>query len=60
VRHSSRILLVGIGLIFAAMATDWIGSTYQLLLVLMFSLVLAVAGAIVSIRGMFEFLGDRL
>jgi hypothetical protein len=59
-RHSARILLVGIALILSAMVADWIGSTFQLLLVLIFSLALAVAGAVVSIRGMLEFLGDRL
>jgi hypothetical protein len=59
-RHSARILLAGITLIFAAMATEWIGSTYQLLLVLVVSLALAVAGAVISIRGMIEFLGDRV
>jgi hypothetical protein len=42
------------------MATEWIGSTYQLLLVLVVSLALAVAGAVISIRGMIEFLGDRV
>ena len=59
-RQSARILLVGIALILTAMAADWIGSTYQLLTVLIFSLALAVAGAVVSIRGMIEFLGERL
>jgi len=59
-RHSARILLVGIALILSAMATDWIGSTFQVLLVLVVSLALAVAGAVVSIRGMLEFLGERL
>jgi hypothetical protein len=59
-RHSARILLVGIALILSAIAADWIGSTFQLLLVLIFSLALAVAGAVVSIRGMLEFLGERL
>jgi hypothetical protein len=60
VLHSSRVLLVGITLIFSAMVTDWIGSTYQLLLVLVVSLAMAVAGAVISIRGLMEFLGERL
>ncbi|HVC27760.1 MAG TPA: hypothetical protein VND40_06320 [Nitrososphaerales archaeon] len=59
-RHSARILLVGIALILSAMATDWIGSTYQLLVVLVLSLALAVAGAVISVRGVMEFLGDAL
>jgi len=53
-------LLVGIGLILSAIAADWVGSTYQLLVVLVLSLGLAVAGAVVAIRGMVEFLGERL
>ena len=58
--HSSRVLLVGVTLILSAMVTDWIGSTYQLLLVLIVSLAMAVAGAVISIRGLMEFLGERL
>jgi hypothetical protein len=53
-------LLVGIGLILSAIATDLIGSTYQLLVVLIFSLALAVAGAVIAIRGMVEFIGELL
>jgi hypothetical protein len=53
-------LLVGIGLILSAIATDLIGSTYQLLVVLVLSLALAVAGAVVAVRGMVEFLGELL
>lgn len=60
VRHSARMLLAGIGLILSAIATDLIGSTYQLLVVLILSLALAVAGAVVAIRGMVEFLGELL
>jgi hypothetical protein len=58
--HSARVLLVGILLIFGSLATDWIGSTFQLLLVLIFSLALAVAGAVIAVRGMIEFLGERV
>jgi hypothetical protein len=60
VRRSARMLLVGIGLILSAIATDLIGSTYQLLVVLIFSLALAVAGAVIAIRGMVEFIGELL
>lgn len=59
-RHSERILATGLALIFSALATDWIGSTYQLLTVLVLSFILAVAGAVISVRGLVEFLGDRL
>ena len=59
-RHSVQVLALGIALLLGAMSADVIGTAYQLLFLLILSLVLAVAGAVVAIRGMFEFLGERI
>ncbi len=57
-RHSVRVLLVGVALLLGALASDLIGSNLQILGVLVISFALAVAGAIVAMRGMLEFFGD--
>jgi hypothetical protein len=57
-RQSVRIILVGVGLLLGALASDLIGSDLQTLGILVISLALAVAGAVVAMRGMLEFLGD--
>jgi len=57
-RQSVRIILVGVGLLLGALASDLIGSDLQILGVLVISLALAVAGAVVAMRGVLEFLGD--
>jgi hypothetical protein len=57
-RQSVRIILVGVGLLLGALASDLIGSDLQILGILVISLALAVAGAVVAMRGMLEFLGD--
>ncbi len=59
-RHSSRVLVVGVLLLLGAMASDLVGSDLQMLYVLVFSLALAVAGALMAVRGMLEFLGERI
>jgi len=57
-RQSVRIILVGVGLLLGALASDLIGSDLRTLGILVISLALAVAGAVVAMRGMLEFLGD--
>jgi hypothetical protein len=57
-RHSVRIILVGMALLFGALASDLVGSNLQMLGVLIISLALAVAGAVVALRGVLDFLGD--
>ena len=58
-KHSVQVLSTGVLLLIAAIATDLVGAQYQLLALLILSFVLAVAGAVVAVRGMFEFFGDR-
>lgn len=58
-RRSFKALAVGFGLLLGAIAFDVIGADYQILPVLIVSFMLAVGGAVVAVRGMFEFLGER-
>jgi hypothetical protein len=59
-RRSARAVLAGVVLVVTAMALDIIGTSYGLLALLILSFALAVAGAIVAIRGIVEFVGERL
>ena len=58
-RHSLQVLLTGVGLLIAAIISDIIGSNYQVLLLVLISAILAIGGAFVAVRGMFEVLADR-
>jgi esterase/lipase len=60
VRSSTRVMAVGVALLLGGLFTDLIGQKYQLLAVLILSLSLSIAGALVALRGMLEFLGERL
>ena len=59
-RHSAKVLAVGAALLIGAIASDLLGSAMQQLSVLVLSLALAVAGAVLALRGMLEFVGERL
>ena len=58
-RHSERVLIVGAALLVGGIVADIIGTKYQILFLLIFSFGLAIAGALVAMRGLFEFLGER-
>ena len=58
VRHSVRVVLVGVAMLFGALASDLIGASYQALGVLILSFALAIAGAVVAMRGMLDLLGE--
>jgi len=58
-RHSARVLIAGVAMLMGGIFTDIIGTRYQLLFLLVISLGLAIAGALVAMRGMLEFLGER-
>ncbi|MDA4135001.1 MAG: hypothetical protein OK441_05480 [Thaumarchaeota archaeon] len=58
--HSARILLTGLVLLLGSITLDLAGSALQSLLVLVLSFALGIAGALVSIRGLIEFLGERV
>jgi hypothetical protein len=58
VRHSVRVVLVGVALLFGALASDLVGVNYQALGVLVLSMALAIAGAVIAMRGMMDLLGE--
>lgn len=57
-RQSLRVILVGVALLLGALVSDLIGADDQALGVLVLSLALAVAGAVVAVRGMMDLLGE--
>ena len=52
-------VIVGLLLLFSAIGLDYFGSYFQNLLILVISIIIAIAGALVGIRGMIECLGER-
>lgn len=59
-RHSVRVTLTGVAFVVAAMGLDLLGASYGALAVLVASFALGVAGAIVAVRGIVEFVGESL
>jgi hypothetical protein len=59
-RHSVGVTLTGVAFVVAAMVLDFLGTSYGLLAVLILSFALGIAGAIVAIRGIVEFVGESL
>jgi hypothetical protein len=53
-----RVVLLGVSLLIGALASDLVGANYQALGVLVFSFALAIAGAVLAMRGMMDFLSD--
>ena len=51
---------VGVTLLFGSLALDVIGSELQSLSVLVLSFIVGVAGAVVALRGILDFLGEKL
>lgn len=58
--QSYRAIGVGLALIFGSIALEVAGSSFQSLPLLIISFALAVAGALVSIRGVIEFITERI
>ncbi|MDG6915817.1 MAG: hypothetical protein JRN58_02345 [Nitrososphaerota archaeon] len=54
-----RALGLGVGLLVGALALDLAGSSLGSLPVLVLSFALAVAGAVVAVRGVIELVGER-
>ncbi|MDG7006486.1 MAG: hypothetical protein JRM86_06075 [Nitrososphaerota archaeon] len=54
-----RALGLGVGLLVGALALDLAGSSLGSLPVLVLSFALAVAGAVVALRGVIELVGER-
>lgn len=59
-RHQYRPLFVGVLLLLLAIALDLLGSYLQSLAVLVVSFACGIAGAVVSIRGIIDFMSERL
>jgi hypothetical protein len=47
-------------LIFGAVTLDFVGASYRILGVLILSFALAIAGAVVAMRALVEFLAERI
>jgi len=60
VQHSVRVLLTGVVLLLGSMALDLAGASAQSAVVLVASFTLAIAGALIAIRGLVEFIGERV
>lgn len=59
-QHSVRVLLTGVVLLLGSMALDLAGASAQSAVVLVASFTLAIAGALIAIRGLVEFIGERV
>ena len=57
-RRAYRPILVGVGLLLAAIPLDLAGTYFQSLPMLILSFASAVAGAVVSVSGILEFLSE--
>lgn len=53
-------ITIGVVLLFSSLTLDILGSELQSLGVLIVSFILGIAGAVVAVRGVLEFLGERL
>ena len=47
-------------MLFSAIGLDYVGSSFESLPVLVLSMTLAIAGALVGLRGLIEFIGERI
>ena len=57
-RRGFQALFLGLVMLFGSIALDLVGSQLQSLYVLIISLAVGIAGAIVALRGLVEFLGE--
>ena len=58
--HSVRILLIGVALLLGSISLDLAGTFFQSLTVLILSFALGIAGALVAVRGIVEFISERV
>lgn len=59
-RRGFGALLLGLAMLFASLALDLVGQRFQSLYVLVLSFAMGIAGAIVALRGLVDFLGTML
>jgi hypothetical protein len=58
-RHSVTVLLAGASMLVGAIVLDLAGAYFQSLPLLIVSFAFGIAGALVAVRGLMEFLGER-
>ena len=57
--HAYRAVLAGVTLLVGSIVLDLAGSALQSLPVLILSFALGIAGAVVAVRGLLEFIAER-
>jgi len=53
-------IIVGLALLFSAIGLDYVGASFENLPVLVVSMIFAIAGALVGLRGLMEFFSERI
>ena len=53
-------VIVGLLMLFGSIGFDYFGSYFQSLTILVISMIMGIAGAVVGIRGMIEFIAEKL
>ena len=56
---SLKKIMAGLALLFSALGLDYVGSGMESLPLLVLSLALAIAGALIGLRGMIELLSEK-
>ena len=59
-RSSITKIIVGLALLFSAIGLDYVGASFENLPVLVLSMIFAIAGALVGLRGLIEFFSERI
>ncbi len=59
-RRGAGAVLLGMALLLASLGLDFGGADLHSLLLLILSFAVGIAGAVVALRGLLEFLGDLL
>jgi hypothetical protein len=57
--HAFRTVGIGVALLLSSIALDLAGALFQSLPVLILSFALGIAGAVIAVRGIIEFIGER-
>ena len=52
-------VIVGLTMLLGAIGLDYLGASLQSLSIIVISMIVSIAGALVGIRGLLEFLGER-
>lgn len=52
-------IIVGLGMLFSAIGLDYVGASLENISILVLSLILAIAGALVGFRGLIEYFGEK-